>query len=82
VINARFAAPVDEKIVSTAVGGKGIITVEDHRTSCGFGSAVLEAVAKSGAKTDRIRLLGVAADFIRHGSRAEQLMQAGIRFAR
>ena len=45
VINARFSAPVDKKIVSLLDEGKGIITVEDHHLACGFGSALLEAAA-------------------------------------
>ncbi len=44
VINGRFAAPIDDKIISLAERGKGIVTVEDHHLACGFGSAVLEAV--------------------------------------
>jgi len=48
VINGRFAAPVDEKIILLLEKGKGIITVEDHASACGFGSAVLElAIANS-----------------------------------
>ena len=46
VINARFAAPIDEKIISLVQDGKSIITVEDHSFACGFGSAVLEKAAK------------------------------------
>ena len=49
VINARFAAPVDKRIVSLLDEGKGIITVEDHHLACGFGSAVLEAAAVEAA---------------------------------
>ena len=30
VINARFAAPIDEKIISLFDGDKCIITLEDH----------------------------------------------------
>lgn len=45
VINARFSAPVDKKILSLLGRGKGIITVEDHYLACGFGSAVLEMAA-------------------------------------
>ncbi|UCG57928.1 MAG: 1-deoxy-D-xylulose-5-phosphate synthase [Phycisphaerales bacterium] len=47
VINGRFAAPVDSKIVSLLENGKSIITVEDHGLACGFGSAVLELAASS-----------------------------------
>ena len=46
VINARFAAPVDDEIIALTVKGKGIITVEDHGLACGFGSAVLEQAAQ------------------------------------
>jgi len=45
VINGRFAAPIDERIVSLLAEGKGIITVEDHRLSGGFGSGLLELAA-------------------------------------
>jgi len=81
VVNARFAAPVDEKIASLFADGKGVIVVEDHRLACGFGSAILEmAAAKIGDSKKRgaIRLLGVPRRFIRHDSRTMQLMQAGI----
>ena len=80
VINARFAAPIDEKIVSLLGKGKAVVTVEDHWLSCGFGSAVLEAAAStfpSGFKGS-IATLGVAAEFIKHDSRAKQLMEVGI----
>ena len=88
VINARFAAPIDEKIIQLLERGKGIITVEDHTTACGFGSAVLEmAAAKTevskqrkadSKKLNAIRVLGAPRKFIKHDSRAVQLSQAGI----
>ena len=85
LINARFAAPVDKKIISLLGKGKGIITVEDHRLACGFGSAVLEsaAVALGGPIKKRIAMAQVATigppkEFIRHDSRSRQLMEAGV----
>ena len=80
VINGRFAAPVDEKIIALLEAGKGIITIEDHHLACGFGSAVLElAAAKmSASKLASVRVLGVPRRFIEHDSRDSQLMQAGI----
>jgi len=78
VINGRFAAPVDKKIVSLLEQGKGIITVEDHASACGFGSAVLESAAASSHSPKAIRLLGAPRRFIGHNSRAQQLMEAGI----
>jgi len=90
VINARFAAPIDEEIVSLLGRGKGIITVEDHNISCGFGSAVLELAAEKmlpvpscegkngGQQLSAIRVLGAPRRLIGHDSRETQLMQAGI----
>jgi 1-deoxy-D-xylulose-5-phosphate synthase len=81
VINARFAAPIDQTIIALLGQGKGIITVEDHNLACGFGSAVLELAAASNAtsrKLDAVRLLGAPRRFIGHNSRKCQLMEAGI----
>jgi 1-deoxy-D-xylulose-5-phosphate synthase len=88
VINARFAAPVDEKIFSILAEGKDVIVVEDHRVACGFGSAVLEMATSAigdngrqmdgGEKLGAIRLLGAPRRFIKQDSRAMQLMQVGV----
>jgi len=80
VINARFAAPVDEEIISLLSRRKGIITVEDHSLACGFGSAVLEAAAAAlpGQIKKPIVVLGMPRTFLKHDSRNAQLMQAGI----
>ena len=84
MINGRFAAPVDKKIISLLEKGKSIIVVEDHTCACGFGSAVLEsAAAATSGKTmrkrnTRVRLLGAPRKFIGHNSRDVQLMDSGI----
>jgi 1-deoxy-D-xylulose-5-phosphate synthase len=78
VINARFAAPLDERFISLLSTGKSLITVEDHYLSCGFGSAVLEMAATHGCDLARIRVLGAPKCFIGHDSRSAQLIQAGI----
>jgi len=77
VVNARFAAPVDDKIISLLEQGKSIVTVEDHAVACGFGSAVLELAAEKGCSTESICLLGAPRRFIGHNSRDVQLMEAG-----
>jgi 1-deoxy-D-xylulose-5-phosphate synthase len=46
VINARFAAPVDRRIVDLLKSGRGMVIVEDHGCACGFGSAILEAAGQ------------------------------------
>ncbi len=81
IINARFAAPLDEKIISLLDKDKGIITIEDHSSACGFGSAVLElAASKLGAnkKLNSIRVLGAPRRLIGQNHRNNQLMEAGI----
>ncbi len=78
VINARFATPIDAKFMNLLARGKGLITVEDHFLSCGFGSAVLEAAATNGYQPGTIRTLGAPRRFIGHDSRNAQLMEVGI----
>ncbi len=78
VINGRFAAPVDKKIVSLLKQGKSVITVEDHAVACGFGSAVLELAATEGCSLKAIRVLGAPRKYIGHNSRDTQLMEAGV----
>ena len=81
VVNARFAAPVDRRIVEWLEKGKKVITLEDHHAACGFASAVLELAAASRAgniRTDAIRCLGAPRAFVRHDTRERQLIQSRI----
>lgn len=78
VINGRFAAPVDEKLLAGLARGRGLITVEDHHLACGFGSAVLELAAAQGLSVGKIHILGAPRKFIRHDTRQVQLMEVGI----
>jgi 1-deoxy-D-xylulose-5-phosphate synthase len=80
VVNARFAKPIDEDMVTTAITRGGpVITLEDHSITGGFGSAVLETANRLGLPTESVIRVGLAPDvFYRHGSRAGQLAQAGI----
>jgi 1-deoxy-D-xylulose-5-phosphate synthase len=78
VVNARFAAPVDESIVTSLPKNTGLITVEDHFIACGFGSAVLELAAAKGLDKTGIRVLGAPVRLIGHDSREAQLMEIGV----
>ncbi len=81
VINARFAAPIDDRIICLLDQGKIIVTVEDHSLACGFGSAVLELAAARtppNRQLNAIRVLGAPRRLIGHNSRDRQLMEAGI----
>ena len=80
VVNARFAKPIDEDMVTTAVTrGVPVVTAEDHCVTGGFGSAVLETANRLALPTEGIVRLGLAAErFYEHGARAGQLAEAGI----
>lgn len=80
VVNARFAKPIDEDMVMTAVSKLApVVTVEDHSIAGGFGSAVLETANKLGLATESIVRLGLEEDrFYAHGARGGQLADAGI----
>lgn len=80
VVNARFAKPIDEDMVTTAITrGAPVLTVEDHSIAGGFGSAVLETANRLGLPTDSVLRLGLAENhFYKHGSRTGQLAEAGI----
>ena len=80
VVNPRFAKPIDEDMVTTALTRGGpVVTVEDHSVVGGFGSAVLETAQRLGLPTDAVIRLGHADNrFYAHGSRAGQLAEAGI----
>lgn len=80
VVNARFAKPIDEDMVTTALTrGTPVVTVEDHSLAGGFGSAVLETANRLGLPTESLVRLGMQPDaFYKFASRAAQLAEAGI----
>jgi 1-deoxy-D-xylulose-5-phosphate synthase len=79
VYDARFAKPVDGELIEhLLLNNIPIITVEDHSVVGGFGSAVLEEAAKRKLDTTLITVLGLPDRWIGHGSRKEQLEEAGI----
>ncbi|MBC8202067.1 MAG: 1-deoxy-D-xylulose-5-phosphate synthase [Planctomycetes bacterium] len=79
VYDARFAKPVDGELIEHLLRNEiPIITLEDHSAIGGFGSAVLEEAAKRKLDTTLITILGLPDRWIGHGSRREQLQEAGI----
>ena len=79
VYDARFAKPVDGELVEQLLSNNiPIITVEDHSIVGGFGTAVLEEAAKKNLDTTFITTLGLPDYWIGHGTRKEQLAEAGI----
>ncbi|MFT4900927.1 MAG: 1-deoxy-D-xylulose-5-phosphate synthase [Lentimonas sp.] len=68
VVNARFAKPLDTKLLyESAQTSKLIVTMEDHVITGGFGSAVLEALQDS-ARMCPVERIGWPDAFVEHGS--------------
>ena len=75
IINARFAKPLDTKMLTfVAKTHKFIVTLEDNVLSGGFGSSVGEFLADNGYKTNILRI-GWPDKFISHGSTEEILRE-------
>ncbi len=69
VINARWAKPLDEPLLSVLGSEKQfVITVEDASLMGGFGSAVAELYAEKGMTQVRLLRIGVPDRVIPHGA--------------
>jgi 1-deoxy-D-xylulose-5-phosphate synthase len=72
VVNARFVKPLDRELFGDLLRRvPNLITVEDHVTTGGFGSALIEFLADEGINGVEIRRLGVPDRFIPHGTQDE-----------
>uniref|UniRef100_A0A832MLK6 1-deoxy-D-xylulose-5-phosphate synthase n=1 Tax=Eiseniibacteriota bacterium TaxID=2212470 RepID=A0A832MLK6_UNCEI len=79
VVNARFAAPVDEHAVSGLARSVGrLVTVEENVLAGGFGSAVGEALERHGLSGTPLLRLGVPDAFVLHGRRDDLLREVGL----
>ncbi len=78
VIDARFVKPLDAVAIAAAARRTaGVVTIEDHAAQGGFGSAVLECLARHAPGTPAL-VLGIPDEFMEHGEVAEQWRLAGI----
>jgi 1-deoxy-D-xylulose-5-phosphate synthase len=69
VVNMRFVKPIDDEMVRSAAEQIGaIVTVEDNAINGGFGSAVLESLARQGLNRVFVKLHGLPDEFVEHGS--------------
>jgi 1-deoxy-D-xylulose-5-phosphate synthase len=79
VWDARFAKPVDRSLIRSLLEESiPIITVEEHTTTGGFGSAVIEAAVDMNLDTRMIHVMGLPERWIRQGSRQLQLEEVGL----
>ena len=71
VINPRFIKPLDEELICQWGSQTGrIITIEDNARQGGFGSAILELMARKKLDTVKCCLLAYPDKFIEHGPQA------------
>ena len=78
VADARFAKPLDAGLLD-GIKHLPILTVEENAVQGGFGTAVLEHFAQTcGLAGIRIRNVGFPDAFMEHGTRDEQLAEAGL----
>ncbi|MDI6893388.1 MAG: 1-deoxy-D-xylulose-5-phosphate synthase [Bacillota bacterium] len=78
VIDARFVKPLDESLVLEWAARTGrVVTAEEHVCQGGFGSAVLEALARAGLRVT-VKVLGIPDEHVPHGARAEWLEHYGL----
>ncbi len=82
VINARFAKPLDARLIGTELARQPVsFTLEDHARAGGFGAAVAELALgelKGQVEPGRIEMLALPDRFIDHGDRTQQLADAGL----
>jgi 1-deoxy-D-xylulose-5-phosphate synthase len=82
VVNARFAKPLDARVIGEELAEQPFVfTLEDHATAGGFGAAVAEFAMTQGngkANTNDLEILALPDRFIDHGERALQLADAGL----
>ena len=78
VMNARFVKPLDKELIVGIAGRvKGIITIEEHSLSGGFGSAVLELLSEEDIKI-KVKRLGLPDKYIEHGTQKILRQKYGI----
>jgi len=78
VVDARFVKPLDaDLLAAVARRSRCVVTIEDHAGAGGFGSAVLELLARE-APASRVRIHALADAFVEHGDVRDQWRAARI----
>jgi 1-deoxy-D-xylulose-5-phosphate synthase len=69
VVNARYVKPLDEETLLdiSRITGK-VLTIEENTLEGGFGSAVLQLIAKSELNEVTAKCMGLPDEFIEHGT--------------
>ena len=70
LVNARFVKPLDEELITDFANRcPRLVLVEENAVQGGFGSAVIELLAKAGISNIQVRQVGLPDEFVAHGSR-------------
>jgi 1-deoxy-D-xylulose-5-phosphate synthase len=77
VVDPRWVLPVPVSIPELAAGHRLTVTVEDSGVAGGIGAAVTAACQRAEVDTP-VRVLGIAQEFLDHGSRGELLSELGL----
>jgi len=78
VVDARFAAPLDEAALATAAASaRLLVTLEENSLRGGFGEAVAACLRERDLPTPLLTL-GLPAEFVPQGSRGELLAELGL----
>ena len=68
IINARFAKPIDEKLILDSINKtKKVITIEDNSLSGGFGSHIEDLILRNNIEKVKFRAFGWDDIFVEHG---------------
>ncbi len=79
VVDARFAAPVDENAILGLARSVGrLVTIEENVPMGGFGDAVHQCLARHNLTTTPILHLALPGTFVTHGKRDELLSSVGL----
>jgi len=71
VVNARFAKPLHEVLITSLAGSiKRVITVEENTLSGGFGSSIAALIQKSRLDDVQLKSIGIPDEFVEQGSQA------------
>lgn len=84
VYDLRYLEPLDDDLLAEAAACGRVLTVEEHCVHGGLGTAVLEALARTGRNDVRVHVLGIDPDIAdsspeEHGLSAEGIVEAARR---
>jgi len=78
LVNARYVKPLDEQLIgSVAKRAKRIVTIEENAKQGGFGSAILEFLAREEILVP-LEIVGIPDQFIHHASPKIQRDELGL----